>query len=217
MLAQTQMTASGNGPGQRPYLVRLARFVTHITAPPVLAVPGFFLLANISQSHHPTDHSPAALLATALLFGVVGPILLVAALRLFKIVSDIHIGRQNQRTLPFLMCIFSFAAGTLVMWYIFGWNILAALLGCYTVNTLLVMLINLKWKISVHATGLGGPIAAFCLAVSWAVLPVMLALLALVCWARLYLRAHSLGQVLAGSVLGFSVTLIFFSLLQVPV
>lgn len=218
MLTHTQVQGSEKVFDQpRPRWEKFARFVTHITAPPVLAIPGFFLLGSIAQARHPVPNGISGLLITALLFGVLGPILLVAILRLFNLIGDIHIRRQNQRTLPFLLCITSFAVGTLVMWFLFGWHVLTALLACYAMNTLFVMLINFKWKISVHATGLGGPIAAFCLVFSWTILPAMLALLALVCWARVYLRAHSIGQVLAGSCLGFALTWLFFRLLQVPV
>ena len=183
----------------------------------VLAVPGYFLLANITQSRHHVPGGLNTLLLLALLFGAAGPVLLIVLLKAFNLIGDIHIARQSQRTLPFLLCILSFALGTLVMWHSYGWHLLTVLLGCYAVNTLLVMVINFKWKISVHATGLGGPIAAFCMAIGWAILPGMLVLLALVCWARVYLRAHSLGQVLAGSGLGFAFTLLFFNLLHVTI
>ena len=217
MLTQIQGTHSENIQGQKLRWEKPARLVTHLTAPPVLAIPGYFLLGNIAQARHPLPGGLNLILAVALLFGVAAPIILVAILRLFNLIGDIHIGRQSQRTLPFILCILSFSLGTLVMWQSFGWHLLTALLGCYAINTLSVMLINFKWKISVHATGIGGPVAAFCLAVGWTVLPLMLGLLALVCWARVYLRAHSLGQVLAGSLLGFGLTLILFRLLQVPV
>lgn len=217
MLAQAQTNAAGKILALKSRWEKVARFVTHITAPPVLAIPGYFLLGNITQSRHPLPGGLNALLIMALIFGVVAPILLVVVLKVFRLVGDIHIARQGQRTLPFILCILSFSLGTLVMWHSYGWHLLTALLGCYAVNTLLVMLINFKWKISVHATGLGGPIAALCMAIGWAILPGMLVLLALVCWARVYLRAHSLGQVLAGSGLGFAFTMLFFNLLHVTI
>lgn len=216
MLTQVQVNRPEKILGQKLRWEKAARLVTNLTAPPVLAIPGYFLLGNIAQTRHPLPGGLSMVLAVALLFGVAGPIILVVILRLFNLIGDIHIGRQSQRTLPFLLCILSFSLGTLVMWHSFGWHLLTALLGCYAINTLSVMLINFKWKISVHATGIGGPVAAFCLAVGWSVLPIMLVLLALVCWARVYLKAHSIGQVLAGSCLGFGLTLLLFALMQVP-
>ncbi|MDB5081409.1 MAG: hypothetical protein JWP00_3333 [Chloroflexi bacterium] len=200
----------------RPRLRKLARLVTHVTAPPVLAIPGYYLLGSIAQERYPIAGGFTMVLAMAFFFGVIAPIGLVVILKMLNLIGDIHIGRQSQRTLPFTLCILSFSLGTLVMWNSFGWHLLTALLGCYAVNTLLVMLINFKWKISVHAAGIGGPIAAFFLAVGWSVLPFMMLLLSVVCWARVHLKAHSVSQVLAGSTLGFATTLLLFGFFQVP-
>lgn len=217
MLAQAQINSTEKILVLKPRWEKAARFITHITAPPVLAIPGYFLLGNISQARHPVSGGLSPLLMLAFLFGTAGPILLIVLLKAFNLIGDIHIARQSQRTLPFLLCIVSFTLGTLVMRHFYGWHLLTVLLGCYAVNTLIVMLINFKWKISVHATGLGGPMAAFCMAIGWAILPGMLVLLAVVCWARIYLKAHSLGQVLAGSGLGFAFTVLFFNLLHVTI
>ncbi len=184
-----------------------ARFVTNITAPPFLAIPCFFVLNSYDRQHNLSgsgEFNPNLLIAV--MFGAVLPVVIVVALHLMHKVSDVHIAVRQQRTLPLSLTIACFATGTLLLWLVSGPGLLTAVLACYTINTIAIIVINSNWKISVHATGLGGPIAAFTLAFGWAALP-LVGLLGLVNWARVYLRAHTLGQVLAGSCLGFGLTL----------
>jgi membrane-associated phospholipid phosphatase len=77
------------------------------------------------------------------------------------------------------------------------------------VSILINIFINLKWKISAHATGVGGFCAAvFGVCYRTAINPVwlfaiILTISALVAFARLELKAHTPGQVLAGFAGGF--------------
>jgi membrane-associated phospholipid phosphatase len=189
-------------------LTKFARCVTNLTAPPFLAIPSFVILGLQEQQRQGTNHSRLGLsLIIALAFGAILPVVIVVILHLLKKVSDVHIADRRQRTLPFLLSISCFATGTLLLWLCNGSGWLTAILACYTVNTLVVMIINFWWKISVHATGVGGPIAAFALIIGMSVLAPLIGLVCLIAWARVYLRAHTLGQVLAGSLLGFSFTM----------
>jgi hypothetical protein len=78
--------------------------------------------------------------------------------------------------------------------------------GCaFCCNTLLVWLINRKWKISIHATGVGGALLILFLA-GGTVLLSLAPTLPLLAWARLRLGSHTLAQVMAGALLGGSAT-----------
>jgi len=76
-------------------------------------------------------------------------------------------------------------------------------------SILIIVLINLKWKISAHAAGIGGLSGAiFGVCYRTAINPVWLLVLFLfisgvVSLSRLELKAHTPGQVLAGYVVGF--------------
>ncbi len=80
-----------------------------------------------------------------------------------------------------------------------------------------VFFITLRYKISAHMTGIGGLIGAFvgfqvlfgAQLAPWVVLLVLV--WGVIGTARLKLEAHSNGQIVAGSMLGF--TCIFFSIL----
>ncbi|HEX2913855.1 MAG TPA: phosphatase PAP2 family protein [Chloroflexia bacterium] len=215
MLNQAQLE-TGNALDSNGYLRRkLARIVTNVTAPPLLAIPSFIGLGLYDQAHRPGNYNLGLSLGLALFFGSILPILSVVMLLLTGLVSDVHIGTRRQRTLPYSLTLASFACGAVFLWLETGLCLLTALLICYAVNSLIMMLINLNWKISVHASGLGGQIAVFTLVVGWAALP-LYALAVLVSWARIYLRAHTPGQVAAGSALGFSLTLAQLILLRQP-
>ena len=70
---------------------------------------------------------------------------------------------------------------------------IAAMLG-YLVSTLIVQYITRYWKISTHAIGITAPLAALTLIYGRQPLPFMV-LIPMVCWARVYLKAHTFAQV----------------------
>jgi membrane-associated phospholipid phosphatase len=81
----------------------------------------------------------------------------------------------------------------------------------YWGTALATMIITRYWKISTHAFGITGPFAVMFLLFKLQPLPYV-PLVPLVCWARVYLRAHTVAQVLAGATLAIASTLIFFRL-----
>ncbi len=82
---------------------------------------------------------------------------------------------------------------------------------CYLVNTIVMTVITLVWKISIHATGVAGPAPAFGV-VFGPVGYLFLLLLIPVGWARMTLKAHTLPQVVAGAVLAVTLTFLELSL-----
>jgi len=86
-------------------------------------------------------------------------------------------------------------------------DFLTALLLCYSINTGVVLLITTKWKISVHTTGLSGPVAALILllgpvgALFGILYPILI-------WSRVLLKKHTLAQAIAGGVQGFFLTVL---------
>ncbi|MBV8171093.1 MAG: hypothetical protein JO219_04085, partial [Candidatus Eremiobacteraeota bacterium] len=68
----------------------------------------------------------------------------------------------------------------------------------YWATALVIMIITRYWKISTHAFGIAGPFAVMFVLFKLQPLPYV-PLVPLVCWARVYLRAHTLAQVVAGA------------------
>jgi len=82
-----------------------------------------------------------------------------------------------------------------------------------------VLLFTIKWKISVHTTGLSGPVAALILLLGpfGAIFAV---LYPIVIWSRVLLKKHTLAQAITGGVQGFFLTVLemylFSHLLNMP-
>ncbi len=124
-------------------------------------------------------------------------------------VKDMFISRREERTIPYL---FSFLA--YVFWVLFLWRTLQfpmefVIIGIGVVVALICMVfINLKWKISAHAAGMGGLVGCI-LTVSYfvsinplGIIILSLLISGLVAISRIYLKAHTLMQVLGGFCLG---------------
>ena len=77
-------------------------------------------------------------------------------------------------------------------------TIIIALMLCYACNTVIMLLITLRWKISIHASGVAGPATALVYSMGvWAA--AFFILLVPVGWARVQLKAHTPWQVFAGA------------------
>jgi membrane-associated phospholipid phosphatase len=80
-----------------------------------------------------------------------------------------------------------------------------ALMLCYAGNTLVMMLITRRWKISIHASGIAGPTTALIASLGiWA--SIFFVLLVPVGWARIKLKAHTPTQLLAGALVTVPLT-----------
>jgi membrane-associated phospholipid phosphatase len=115
--------------------------------------------------------------------------------------------QQRQRLLLGGVCCY-FIGWLLLLWLPASQPLLAAG-AIFWVNALSVWAINHWWKISIHATGVGGGVVI--LMAAWGGGEALLCLPPLVIWARLRLKAHTLAQVLAGTCLGgASAAVLFF-------
>lgn len=180
-------------------LSRIARIVTEVLSPAVVVI-----LLPLAVAWNATDGSLAATAGWGVLVAVFYSVLPMAFL-----VHGARRGRwdghwvrdREHRTLPLLMCLLSASAGMVVMLVFdapsevvaLAWAMISTLVAC--------LVISRWWKISVHATVAGGAVAM----VTFLYGPWMLALVplvALVCWARVAVTDHTVGQVVAGAVLG---------------
>jgi len=109
---------------------------------------------------------------------------------------------KEERTTPFLISVGFYLIG-LVILIIFQVNIISiAFWFCYISNTLITILINKHWKISAHAMGVTGPLAA----VTYVFGPIALLfaiIVFLVGWSRIQLKVHNAAQVVAGILIAF--------------
>ncbi|MCQ2342880.1 MAG: hypothetical protein MJZ75_05260 [Paludibacteraceae bacterium] len=144
--------------------------------------------------------------------------LLPLALILYQVkagyIQDIYITQREERTLAYIETSMGFA----FWWYMLRHVVEAPLWLCdvalgATIAIVLVAVINRFWKISAHLTGMGGMLGGlFVFALTYHTNPMLMVILWLVLtlivmYARLYLKAHTPGQVIAGLALGLSCTI----------
>ncbi|MEI7555732.1 hypothetical protein [Candidatus Chlorohelix sp.] len=189
-------------------LTWVAQNITNFTAPPIIAIPTYLILGLYDTEKHipPENYWLGQFLAIT--FGVTIPIFVVLTLRVSHKVNNIHIPIRSQRTIPFILTIASYLVGVLFLLGFYGNGYVTALATCYTVNLIIVLLINFFWKISVHMTGVGSPLAILTITSGGIIAPLFF-LFPMVGWTRVYLKAHTLPQVIWGSIFGY-----FFSLFQ---
>ena len=146
-------------------------------------------------------------LFTGILFGSLLPALYVVRLKRRGDIGEWDVRDKSQRLKPLIFGIGSYLAGFGLMALAGGSGIPLGLMFCYATNTLVVLVITRWWKISIHAVGISGPLAACQMAFGAAVYP-WWGLVPLVAVARVYLGRHTILQVAAGTALGIILTVV---------
>lgn len=140
------------------------------------------------------------LLFMSTLFTSIGPMLFIFWLYATDRISDLDMSIREEREKVFFVFVMFYLAGTATLWFTGAPKLLVAALAGYTLSTAVVQYITRYWKISTHAVGITAPLVALSLLYGRQPWP-FLVLIPMVCWARVYLRAHTIMQVVAGAVL----------------
>ena len=188
--------------------LEIAERISTITNPPIICIP-LFLIICLTLSFTPGgfDFSRFTVLEViSLIFASLLPMAII----LFwakKLGTDKDISNRSDRFMPLIVGIVSYFIGFLVSLIVGADHFLTALLLCYCVNTGIVLLITSKWKISVHTTGLSGPVGALILLLG-PVGALFAILYPILIWSRVTLEKHTMAQAVAGGVQGFFLTII---------
>ncbi|MBK5093279.1 MAG: hypothetical protein JJE48_07165 [Actinobacteria bacterium] len=130
---------------------------------------------------------------------------LLVRLRLGK-VSDFHVSKKEERTMPMLYNIGYLTIGVVVMVVLGAPKAIVAVGVTSLFLVVISLIVNFWWKISLHAFGLFEIYTLLVLVFrSWSFIvynSYLLVMLAAVCWARIYLKKHTPLQVLAGAIGG---------------
>ena len=143
---------------------KIAETISTITQPPIITIPLFLIICMVLSFENGT-FSLSKFLTLELISLVFTSLLPMAIILLWakRINTDRDISNREDRFVPLVIGIVSYFIGVLVSLILNADNFLTLLLLCYAVNTGVVLLITFKWKISVHTTGISGPIAALIL------------------------------------------------------
>lgn len=204
----------------RPVASTAASVISYVINPLVLPVIGVGLVAYWGGG----SGSEVALVAfIGSVFFALIPLGVVWLLLRKGHVDSLDIRVRRRRIVPFAAGVASFAGGLLALAGVEtpAMTLIVALTLCLIFNAVVMTVITLAWKISVHGAGIGGLVGLLLflrivpilppnhasVAVDAALITSLLAVPAVV-WARVRLRAHTLGQALAGAAAGIFLPMI---------
>jgi len=180
----------------------VARIFSTVCNPFVTSLALFVVLAG-ARSHGATDFW--VLLFNSAFFTSIGPMVYIFVLYATDRISDLDMSIRSERQKVF---------GAFVLALIGAPTIMTATMAALAASSLVVQIITMFWKISTHALGITAPLVASLYLFGREPLPFFV-LIPIVCWARVYLRAHTVAQVIAGTALGALSTVVFFALFHV--
>lgn len=188
---------------------RIAGWITEVFQPPVV-VSVQLLVSPLTQPGFPGTMEYGALAA---LFVCVIPLLLLLVLVRLGKVTDHHVSDRKQRAPVLLMALGSIVAGLLVLEAAGAPESVVAMVLAVVGGVVVLAGVSPFWKISGHAAAISSSavIAVMMLGPAW--LPLLL-LIPAVGWSRVVLRAHTVAQVVAGSLFGGVVMAGIWLLLQ---
>ncbi|MBL7168539.1 PAP2 family protein [Candidatus Bathyarchaeota archaeon] len=174
---------------------KLATVISAALNAPLIAILTFIPLI---LSQQPPNATTLILITT--IFGAILPLSSTYYLVRRGIIPDIYASVRETRTEPFLWAMASYLLGVTVLLYLNAPLAVTALMACYFGNAVIMLTITLRWKISIHAVGVSGPITALVFQLGAKMIPLFFILFP-VAWARVELKAHSKRQVAAGAIL----------------
>jgi len=120
-------------------------------------------------------------------------------------IKSFNVSNNKERIIPYLFQIGFYIIGFILLLFFDSVYIIAVFWFTYITNSLILTIINYKWKISSHSIGVAQHFALF----FYFLIPIYLLFIPLaflIGWARIKLKVHDKYQVLAGLALGFILT-----------
>ena len=187
--------AAGNGAIRTSN--RTAKWLTEVFQPPVV-VSLQLLVSPLAQPGFPGTIGYGAL--AALFVCVLPLVVLLVLVRLGK-VTDHHVSDRKQRAPVLLMALGCIALGLLVLGAVDAPQSVIAMVLAVVGGVAVLAVVSPFWKMSGHAAAVScaAVVSVLMLGAAWS--PLLL-LVPAVSWSRVVLRAHSLAQVVAGSLFG---------------
>jgi hypothetical protein len=183
-----------------------AKFVSIFVAPPTMAI-----VATVSFSLW----SPIGLGALSAPFSILLCFLCFAFFPFFAVLyfyqknfSDLDVSKRETRTPLLVIAIISYSMAAIIF-SVTNTKILFLLALGYTFVSLIIMIVNLFWKVSIHCAGVTGPIFSLIFVFGLTALPLSL-IIGLVGWSRIKLKNHTFSQTLVGTLISLTVGVIVY-------
>lgn len=129
----------------------------------------------------------------------------VVYLKMAGKVGSVDLDLREERTKPFIVGVVAYLLGFIALYALNAPPIMTWLMFSSLTTTLLMQLITRWWKVSIHAAGISGTMAAWAFHFGAVIYPYFL-LIPIVCASRVILHKHTTAQVIVGSSLGLILT-----------
>jgi membrane-associated phospholipid phosphatase len=177
---------------------RVARIATEVLAPAVL-VAFLLLVVGWHAGDAPGVSRWWGLPGAAIAVGIPMAYILRGVRK--GHLTNHHIPEREHRRAPLLFGIASVTLGLAVLFLLGAPRDVLALLGAGGAGLLIYTAVTHWWKMSIHA-GVAAGTAATLIALYGPIALLTLPLVALACWSRIRLSAHTTAQVVAGALVG---------------
>ena len=131
--------------------------------------------------------------------GIIVPFTVFLLMKQNKI-TDLNASIRKERIIPLAFGTIYFFIGFVILHFIGARPMVQGTMLCYLINSGIGCIITNKWKVSMHAFGLGIPFMILFLQ-GFKFLFVLIIIIFFVCVSRVLLKIHSIGQVIGGFVL----------------
>lgn len=190
------------------HITYAARLLSWIFRPYYLPLVGFISLFSLTYLRLLPIGYKLYVLATVYVFTIFFPVAGAWVYRKINGWAAHHLRMRENRGVPYMWSIISYAACLYIMQQLHLPHYMQGIIISALFIQLLCAAINIWWKISTHAAGAGGIIgalAAYSLMfmfnpVKW--LCILIILAGLVGSSRMWLRQHTLAQIVVGTLIG---------------
>ncbi|MDR6803169.1 membrane-associated phospholipid phosphatase [Dyadobacter sp. BE34] len=148
----------------------------------------------------------------------IAPAIMMFYFKKMGMITSLYVEDAAERRIPYIACVIIYGLAT----YLFGWQLqpigeiapqISVILASVTLSLVVVAMVSYFWKISAHATGIGGTIGMLAglmirFEENTLLLPLLLTILVggWLMSARLQLNAHTPSQIAAGVFCGLLVS-----------
>lgn len=189
----------------RTGLVKAARIYSNVVSPPVM-----FAVVGLAFGLAAWPNWAGFLWAAE--YGILvslAPILVVLFLLKTGRIAELHMSNTRERHIPYVSAIVFAGIAYGLITRFNGPELLRCLALFNVIELTALAVINSFWLISLHATGAVATTVLLGLVFGWPVgLAVGIPLVGSVCWVRLFLKRHTVAQIVAGLALGTAVVLV---------
>lgn len=202
-------------------LIKISKGISFVFNP--IIIPSYALALLLGVTELALLPLSTRLLTLAIIFALTGllPLMIIGGLRSLKLVGSMSLTQRTERTFPYA-CTTALYIVAVIYLYMVGapaW-LMGFMIGA-TLAILIVTIVNRWWKISAHASAIGGLLAlvttmsmhAVAMRAALIMLIIVVMIAGLVGVARLILQAHTPMQIYAGYLNGFISVFLFCTII----